>query len=336
MMPSHGQNVTSTSSEIAERPEALGRSGGDVGSCHIDPSGSLEHAPRARLIAAEGTILPLGAAWIEEEQAYNFSLYAQDAETVIILLFGEDVAAAPLLEYPLDPRINKTWNVWHCRLGGPETERARYYAYRVDGLRLAGPGQWRAYDPEKVLLDPGAKEVFFPPAFDRKAAQTPGSNLGLAPLGVLPRRPTLVGPEYRQTPRQDPHSAVIYEMHVRGFTQSPTSGVSSGKRGTYGGVIDQIPHLKDLGVTIVELLPVQQFDPQEGNYWGYMPLNFFAPHHAYASDPGNAREEFPRWWTPCMARASRSYSTSFITTRRRGALEGRRIASVESTTRLTT
>jgi glycogen operon protein len=234
----------------------------------------------------------MGAVWIDEERAYNFSLYAHHAESVVILLFGDDDAAGPLLEYRLDPRINKTWSVWHCRLRGPEAERARYYAYRIDGPRFGGPGQWQPYDPQKVLLDPAAKAVFFPPAFDRKAAQLPGSNLGRAPLGLLPPRQTHVEPEYRPTPRRDSHSVVIYEMHVRGFTQSPTSGVSLGKRGTYAGVSEKIPHLKDLGVTVVELLPVQQFDPQEGNYWGYMPLNFFAPHHAYAADQGHAREEF--------------------------------------------
>ena len=81
-------------------------------------------------------------------------------------------------------------------------------------------------------------------------------------------------------------------MHVRGFTRSPTSGLAPERRGTYAGVVDKIPYLKELGVTMVELLPVQQFDPQEGNYWGYMTLNFFAPHQEYATDPHHARDEF--------------------------------------------
>ena len=101
------------------------------------------------------------------------------------MLFAEDDPAQPLLEYRLDPRVNKTWNVWHCRFTG-QADTARYYAYRIDGPRPAGPGKWHAYDPQKVLLDPSAKEVFFPPAFDREAARQPGSNLGRAPLGVLP------------------------------------------------------------------------------------------------------------------------------------------------------
>jgi isoamylase len=245
-----------------------------------------------RSASTEGTILPLGAAWVEEEHAYNFSLYAQHAESVVLLLFTEDDLVHPLVEYRLDPRINKTWNLWHCCLAGREVESARYYAYRIDGPSVAGPGSWHLYDPQKALLDPYAKEVFFPPEFDRAAARQPGPNLGKAPLGVLPRRRPDFAPDDGQYPRRVPGNVVIYEMHVRGFTSSPTSGVASERRGTYAGVIDRIPHLKELGVTMVELLPVQQFDPQEGNYWGYMTLNFFAPHGDYAVDSRNAREEF--------------------------------------------
>jgi glycogen operon protein len=81
---------------------------------------------------------------------------------------------------------------------------------------------------------------------------------------------------------------VIYELHVGGFTCHPSSGVAIDKRGTYGGLIEKIPYLKDLGVTAVELLPVFQFDAQDcppgkTNYWGYAPVSFFAPHQAYSS-----------------------------------------------------
>jgi isoamylase len=72
-------------------------------------------------------------------------------------------------------------------------------------------------------------------------------------------------------------------MHVRGFTKRSNSGVSTDKRGTLAGVIEKIPYLKDLGITVVELMPVFQYDPDEGNNWGYMPLNFFSPHQGYAA-----------------------------------------------------
>jgi glycogen operon protein len=246
----------------------------------------------ARSPQAEGTIFPRGASWVEEDRAYNFSLYSQNAEGVVVLLFGDDDFTHPVLEYRLDPHINKTWMVWHCRLSGPEAERARYYAYRIDGPPAAGPGSWHVYDPQKLLVDPYAKEVFFPPHFDRAAAQHPGSNLGKAPLGILPRSVSASAPDEDHSPRHLPEDIVVYEMHVRGFTRSPTSGVALNRRGTYAGVIDRIPALKELGITMVELLPVHQFDPQDDNYWGYMTLNFFAPHAQYAADSGNSREEF--------------------------------------------
>jgi glycogen operon protein len=77
---------------------------------------------------------------------------------------------------------------------------------------------------------------------------------------------------------------------VKGFTARANSGVTSEKRGTFAGLTEKIPYLKDLGVTIVELMPVHQFDPQEGNYWGYMTLHFFSPHQQYAR--GEALDEF--------------------------------------------
>ena len=77
--------------------------------------------------------------------------------------------------------------------------------------------------------------------------------------------------------------AIIYELHVKGFTKNPNSGVEPSRAGTYAGLVEKIPYLKELGITVVELMPIFQRDPQEGDYWGYMPLNFFAPHSQYAS-----------------------------------------------------
>lgn len=89
-------------------------------------------------------------------------------------------------------------------------------------------------------------------------------------------------------------TVIIYEMHVRGFTQHPSSDVADCRRGTYRGVIDKIPYLQQLGVTAVGLMPIFQYDPGERNYWGYMPLNFFSAHHAYAieSDAHGQQNEF--------------------------------------------
>jgi isoamylase len=92
---------------------------------------------------------------------------------------------------------------------------------------------------------------------------------------------------------------IIYEMHVGGFTRHPNSGVAPSKRGTYAGLVEKIPYLRDLGITAVELLPIYAFDAEDAppglvNYWGYQPLSFFAPHDGYSSrlDPLGVVEEF--------------------------------------------
>ena len=154
-----------------------------------------------------------------------------------------------------------------------------------------GANRWNAFDPDKILLDPYAKGVFFPPAFRRDAAKRPGTNAGRAPLGVF----RFNEPEFNWGEDKSPlhfSDAIIYEVHLKGFTASRSSGVPEPVRGTYAGLIEKIPYLKELGVTIVELMPVHQFDPQEGNYWGYMTLNFFSPHISYASRPDAANTEF--------------------------------------------
>jgi glycogen operon protein len=99
--------------------------------------------------------------------------------------------------------------------------------------------------------------------------------------------------------RRPASRTIVYEMHVRGFTRHPSSGVAEKTRGTYAGLIEKIPYLQELGITAVELLPVFQFDPLacppgRVNYWGYQPVSFFAPHQAYSSrqDPLGPVDEF--------------------------------------------
>ena len=228
-------------------------------------------------VSREGLPFPLGATWVAEGDVWNFAVYSEHAEHVTLLLYGEADLSEPVVTYRLDHLRNKSGPVWHCRLPVATMKGARFYAYRVDGR--GSPNHH--FDPDKVLCDPYARALYFPPAFDRSAAIGPGSNAGRAPLGLIAadRQGFDWGDDRRP---QHEASAIIYELHARGFTAHPSSGVPADRRGTFAGLIDKIPYLVDLGVTVVELMPVFQFDPGEGNYWGYDPISFFAPHHAYA------------------------------------------------------
>ncbi|MDX1251516.1 MAG: glycogen-debranching protein [Gammaproteobacteria bacterium] len=233
--------------------------------------------------ATEGLPFPLGATRIEEEGACNFALYSKHAQSVTLLLYTESDIVNPVLAYRFDYLKNKTGRIWHCRIPLVSMRGASYYAYCVDGPAPNGRFEWHGFDRDKILLDPYAKSVFFPPAFDRLAAVRPGSNAGKAPLGVLNGDSERYDWQGDHRPRHEADT-VIYELHVGGFTRNPNSGVRDEARGTFAGLIEKIPYLKDLGVTVVELMPVFQYDPSDGNYWGYMPLNFFSPHHNYLSD----------------------------------------------------
>ncbi|MGB0036813.1 MAG: isoamylase [Candidatus Acidiferrales bacterium] len=244
-----------------------------------DAAAAVSPVKRPRWAQTEGTPLPLGATWIEEEQAFNFAVYAEHAENVTLLLYSADDLANPILTFQFDFLRNKSGRVWHCRLPLNQMRGARYYAYSVSGQAVS---ELHRFYPEKVLLDPYAKCVFIPPGFDRNRAIGPGPNAGKAPLGILTGH-DIAFDWSGDVSRHHESDVIIYELHVRGFTKNPNSGVHPSRAGTYSGLVEKIPYLKDLGITVVELMPVFQRDPQEGDYWGYMPLNFFAPHAQYAS-----------------------------------------------------
>jgi isoamylase len=234
---------------------------------------------------AEGSPSPLGAVWLDDEQAYNFAIYSKEADSVTLLVYGEQEFATPGWSIPFDFPRNKTSRIWHARISGAAINGAKYYAYRIGGPQ--NPARGQRFDSDKILLDPYASAVFIPPGHSRAAACVPGSNAGRAPLGILPERRQAAAADPTPGPRHA-HDLVIYELHVRGFTCREGSGVPEDAHGTFAGIVAKIPYLRELGVTAVELMPVHQFDPQEGNYWGYMTLNFFAPHAGYARD-GTAR-----------------------------------------------
>jgi len=253
---------------------------------------SGDRGPESAGERAAGEPWPLGATWLEARQAFNFALYSRHARSVTLLLYEERDPVNPVRQVVLDPIRNKTGLIWHCLVPEGESGGATLYGYRVDGPRDRSEGH--RFDGEKVLLDPFAAAVHFPPAYRRSAAMGPGPTDGKVPLGRLSRHAAPPPGDAGPRPRHG-HDLVVYELHVRGFTARPNSGVSPEKRGTFAGLAEKIPYLAELGVTAVELLPVQQFDPQEGSYWGYMTLNFFSPHHRYASgDPDGEFREMVR------------------------------------------
>lgn len=243
-------------------------------------------------IAREGYPGRGGVTYVARLNAYNFAIYSKHATSIRLNLHRAGAVFEPFFTYEFDPRTNKTGRIWHCMIPEPAIRDAVYYSYTVDGPY--NPSEGFRFDPDKILLDPYAKAVYFPPEFDRDAGRRQGSNAGRAPLGVVWCPDPGNRHKTDRRPRMHGHDLVIYEAHVRGFTRHPSSGVEPDRRGTYAGFADKIPYLKELGVTAVELMPVFQADPQEGSTWGYMTLGFFALHGQYARSAlaGEQLDEF--------------------------------------------
>jgi isoamylase len=239
-----------------------------------------------------GSPYPLGAT--VREGGVNFAIFSKSCTAVELLLFDDVDARTPSRSIPFDPTANKTFYYWHAFV--PKLKSGQLYGFRVHGP--FEPKQGLRFDGEKVLIDPYARAVVTGQHYDRTAAIRPGDNCARAPRCVV-----VDGSDYDwEGDRQlviPSTGTVIYELHVAGFTRHPSSGVAKPKRGTYSGLVEKIPYLKKLGITAVELLPVQQFDVQDAppsltNYWGYSPIAFFAPHNGYSSntDPIGAVYEF--------------------------------------------
>ncbi len=240
----------------------------------------------------EGAALPLGATWIEEKEVVNFSLYSEESTGLKLLIFAQDQYNQAVASFDFDPIVNRTGRVWHMLIPKSALNGGYYYAYRVSGSH--NPAQGLRFDQQKLILDPYAKAVLFPPDYSRAACALPGDTMGKAPIGYFSTSVDDYDWSGDVSPTLHKHDLVIYELHVRGFTRDPSSDVATASRGTYQGIIEKIPYLQSLGVTAIELMPVHQFDPQENNYWGYMTLNFFAPHNEYATQPEvcSQRNEF--------------------------------------------
>ncbi len=237
-----------------------------------------------------GWPLPLGGTL--HRDGVNFALFSRNATSATLVLFYPgDVE--PLVELPLDPVANRTGDIWHALISG--IDPGIQYGYRLDRQPNPNPRIHR-FDPSRILIDPHARSI--------AGGEIWGHKDGIP----YQRRSVIVDNEFdwgSDQPLNIPLAdSIIYELHVRSFTRHVTSEVTN--PGTFAGLVEKIPYLKQLGVTAVELLPVNEFEESDSdrvnpftgerllNLWGYQPISFFAPNSSYASThaPAAAVREF--------------------------------------------
>jgi len=255
--------------------------------------------------ASPGTALPLGPRCLPE--GVNFSLFSRNATEMDLLIFANPRDAEPAFEYWLDPRVNRTGDIWHIFVKG--LGPGAFFLWRANGPYL--PTKGLRFNPNKLLIDPYARAVSGEPAWDFEAARaydsaSPELDLSFSSACDAASLPKCVvaaddfdwkGDRPLNYPLRH---CVIYETHVKGLSRDASSGVAH--PGTFRGVVESIPYLKRLGVTSLELLPVQEFNeaenprsnPRSGerlsNYWGYSTVAFFAPNGSYSSAGSNGEQ----------------------------------------------
>jgi isoamylase len=250
--------------------------------------------------------LPLGAH--ESAGGVNFALFSRHASRVRLELFDQSSDATPARVIDFDPARNRTGDVWHVWVAG--IRPGQLYAYRVDGPYQ--PEEGHRFNFNRLLLDPFATAISLLPDWNFGAARgydpsAQEQDLVSSKLDDAAAMPKCVFTREHfhwhddQPPRHPWSRTVIYETHVRGFTVHASSGVEH--PGTYRGLMEKIPYLKELGVTAVELMPVHEFNehevprinPQTGqplrNFWGYDPVAFFAPKASYSSAGGLGQQK---------------------------------------------
>ena len=223
--------------------------------------------------------LPYGA--ILHDHGVQFVVFSRSATSMKVLLYDRAADLEPSARIIYNRDTDRWGDIWSVFV--PHVGAGQLYHFQAEGPFDPESGQ--RFDGRARLIDPYARALagdFLP---------TPDGSVHPPKCVVVDDRFDWQGDRHL---RRDLSETVIYEMHVRGFTRSPSSGVRH--PGTYLGVIEKIPYLKSLGVTAVELMPVHEFptngfwgEPKPlGNYWGYDPIAFFAPHRGYAtsSEPG--------------------------------------------------
>ncbi len=256
-----------------------------------------------------GRPLPWGA--YHRHGGVNFSLFSRNAARVWLELFDRPEDGEPALVIELDPQRHRTGDMWHVWLKG--VTYGQLYAFRVDGPYL--PEEGHRFNRHRLLLDPYSTALLDTSRWDLSRAlgfdsSSPQKDLTPCPEDNAAWSPKSLLTDYRfdwdgERPLKYAWAdTIIYETHVRGLTIHPSSGVKH--PGAFLGVIEKIPYFKELGITAVELMPVQEFnehelvvrDPFTGeslrNYWGYNTVAFFAPKASYGAGkaPGCQIREF--------------------------------------------
>lgn len=250
-----------------------------------------------------GDPYPLGATW--DGKGVNFALFSENATKVELCLFDSPESKQESHRIPLTER---THFVWHIYL--PELRPGTLYGYRVHGPYE--PENGHRFNPNKIVLDPYAKaigrqlvwsdEMFGYTVGNEKAdlLMDTRDNAAWAPLAAV--IDSLFDWGADKKPKVPWNKTLIYEAHVKGFTKLHPE-VPEIEQGTYQGMVSKaaLNHFKKLGITAVELMPVDHFlhdrhliDRKLSNYWGYNTLSFFAPHPTYAANknPQEAINEF--------------------------------------------
>ena len=256
------------------------------------------HSNPSSLQTSPGNPLPLGAT--VSEKGVQFSLFSRHATSIILQLFSSSNDTEPSHEITLDPESNKTGDLWHIFIEG--IKPGQLYGYRADGPYR--PREGMRFNKNKLLLDPFTRAVTGNFNWDLSDARSydinsPEGDLSFCTIDSAGGAPKCIVLDNAfdwgddrplKIPMKD---SIIYETHVRGLTCHPSSAVKH--PGTFQGLIEKIPYLKELGITAVELLPIQEFDEHEilrmdpttgkslTNYWGYSTLSFFAPKGRYSS-----------------------------------------------------
>lgn len=226
-----------------------------------------------------GSPHPLGAS--TQKAGVNFSVFSKHAAAVELLLFAKCTDKLPFQVIQLDPTKNRTYYFWHVFVEG--LKPGCFYAYRVDGA--FAPEEGHRFNKNKVLIDPYSKGIDYT-LWKREDAVGDGDNLptSLRSVVIDSKDYDWEGDQPLNLPLEE---TIIYEMHVAGFTKSPTSGCDH--PGKFAGVVEKLPYLRSLGVNAVELMPVFDFDMGDAkNYWGYGTMGFFAPESSYCLSPDKA------------------------------------------------